>query len=113
MAIFELQLDIIADSRPSQNNTSHGVCTYETRSSHLKYDQGTSSYYELLRSVEYPVEIDDRTPEQKALDEMKYQISKFTQFRGRYYDEEENVVRVPVREVISSDAVTVTEIEAR
>nr|XP_023022135.1 uncharacterized protein LOC111510441 isoform X7 [Leptinotarsa decemlineata] len=90
-------------------NFSHGVCTYMSFSKHIsdfeiqENDEANPSYgiyYKFIEKVDYPFYCDDRTEEQKMIDEFRYRINTFGHFRGRFFVEERNRSEIPLVDLI-------------
>ncbi|KAF5307301.1 hypothetical protein FQR65_LT07017 [Abscondita terminalis] len=76
--------------------SSYGICTYST----LSNADNVNTKYELIKSVEYPYEIDERTPKEKVYDELKYRINLMSNINGRFYNEDLLRFEIPLDELI-------------
>lgn len=92
---------------------SFGICKYLSYSEHFREmervekclvnpterDPRNLIYYKLVEQIDYPYEIDERTPEQKILDELKWKIINLGSANGRYFQSERLRSEVPVEEL--------------
>ncbi|XP_050507047.1 uncharacterized protein LOC114339827 isoform X2 [Diabrotica virgifera virgifera] len=96
---------------------SWGICTYysfsipATDSDSFK-DPSYNVYYKLLDQIEYPVDQDSRTEEEKILDEFRYRINILGHMNGRFFVEERDRSEIPIIELLyGPEGTNITEIE--
>lgn len=84
-------------------NTSYGICTYNSYSKQItssETDSSLDTYYKFIKKIDYPVERDDRTEEEKMRDEFDYRINHLGQPWGRFFVEERNRSEIPLQDLI-------------
>lgn len=57
--------------------------------------------YKHLLTVNFPIDIDDRSREQRILDEAKYHIGRYMTFEENFYNIERRIFEIPVMEIFS------------
>lgn len=55
--------------------------------------------YRLIRSCIYPKNVDDRSHEQKIVDEACFHLGRYMNFNGDHYDPDTNTIKVPVQKI--------------
>lgn len=90
------------------NFISHGVCTYESNLDLRNYDCDKCVHmqvsYKLLDAFDYPYDEDQRTQEEKILDNAIYHMNRISGFiYGRYFNSELDKHVIPLYELIWSD----------
>lgn len=74
---------------------SHGICTYNSLSNLSSFSNDQLNYYKLLANIEYPIEVDTRTDEEKNIDELKYYLNTLS-LSDEYYNYDKQCGEVPL-----------------
>lgn len=127
MAIFTRNLNSVESTKNLMDTpkaihyncySSFGVCTYlcytnEYQKSYSDISHSSNEYYELILSVDYPYYIDERSLEEKILDELKYKISLLSNVNGRFFNDDRNRAEIPIPQLlINQDYHVTTDSEA-
>ncbi|KAJ8921444.1 hypothetical protein NQ315_003062 [Exocentrus adspersus] len=94
-------------------SASFGVCTYLSHSKrNAEQDPKHNVYYKLIKEVDYPVDFDNRTEDEKMADELQYRISTLGRAWGRFYVEEQDRSEIPLQDVTyGANGFSITESE--
>ncbi|XP_071055224.1 dentin sialophosphoprotein isoform X1 [Onthophagus taurus] len=102
------------------NKESFGICTYYSYTKQLgiyETDQVSQqnrvfgndcpvqmgNFYKEIEVIEYPYEIDSRSPEKRILDEVLYKIYSVATPYSRFYNENTDRIEMPLYMLISND----------
>ncbi|KAL3279100.1 hypothetical protein HHI36_016614 [Cryptolaemus montrouzieri] len=84
---------------------SYGICTYYSYANHFEElktesqnhkDPDNLVFYKLLQTEDFPFYKDDRTQEQKLLDELKYKIYNLGNVNGRFFNVDKFRSEIPL-----------------
>ncbi|KAK9878824.1 hypothetical protein WA026_003660 [Henosepilachna vigintioctopunctata] len=102
---------------------SYGICTYFSYAKHFEAlktvsanttDRGNLIFYKLLKTEEYPYTKDDRTSEQKIMDEIRCKITNLGYCYGNFFKEEKLRSEIPLNKltcILDGQFVTIEEVQ--
>lgn len=64
-----------------------------------------------MRRIEYPYDTDERTDEERVLDQIKYRMSMFGTFRSRFYDEAKERCEIPLEDIMYDLHIDINELK--
>lgn len=95
-----ITMAILNADRP---NESQGICTHYSYIKQIQAFNATESnqsdiFYKELQHVDYPFHVDDRSPEERALDEIRYKLFS-TYTTSKFYNENRERIEYPLEEL--------------
>lgn len=73
---------------------SYGICTYNSLSTRSSFPDDQLNYT-LITDINYPVDVDTRSDEEKNIDELKYYLNSLSHL-DEFYNDEKHCSEVPL-----------------